>query len=70
LEQVLDAVMRITRAERGFLLLADGSTSSDQYQSVAGLHLRAGRKRGDHAPFSGTRDLHLVIKKPWKRAGS
>jgi signal transduction histidine kinase len=46
LEQVLDAVMRITRAERGFLLLADTPQDAQRYESVAGLGLRVGRRRG------------------------
>ena len=46
LEQVLDAVMRITRAERGFLLLAEESAQNQRYESVAGLGLRVGRRRG------------------------
>jgi pSer/pThr/pTyr-binding forkhead associated (FHA) protein len=45
LEQVLDAVMRITRAERGFLLLADSSSEASHYETVAGLRLRVGRNR-------------------------
>ena len=45
LEQVLDAVMRITRAERGFLLLAD-TPEPDSYPTVAGLKLRVGRHKG------------------------
>ncbi len=47
LEQVLDGVMRITRAERGFLLLAEAGAGS--YPSVAGLQLRVGRQRGGQA---------------------
>jgi len=46
LEQVLDAVMRITRAERGFLLLADGGEADAAYPAVAGLRVRVGRRRG------------------------
>ena len=46
LEQVLDAIMRVTRAERGFLLLSDSSPEANQYESVAGLRLRLGRRRG------------------------
>lgn len=46
LEQVLDAVMRITRAERGFLLLSDSSAEANQYENMAGLQLRVGRRRG------------------------
>lgn len=52
LEQVLDAVMRITRAERGFLLLADTSADAARYESVAGLRLRVGRHKGGGAPLS------------------
>ena len=64
LEQVLDAVMRITRAERGFLLLADGAASSERYQSVAGLHLRVGRKRSDPMPILEVHGISTsVIKK-------
>ncbi len=49
LEQVLDAVMRITSAERGFLLLADASPEAARFPSVAGLRLRASRGRADQA---------------------
>src|SRR5687768_3891833 len=46
LEQVLDAVMRITRAERGFLLLADTTPEAEQYEAIAGLRLRVARRKG------------------------
>jgi signal transduction histidine kinase len=49
LEQVLDGVMRITRAERGFLLLADTAGELDSYPSIAGLRLRVGRRKGGEA---------------------
>ena len=49
LEQVLDAVMGITGAERGFLLLADSSPEAGRFPSVAGLRLRAARGRADPA---------------------
>jgi len=49
LEQVLDAVMGITGAERGFLLLADSSPEAGRFPSVAGLRLRAARGRADQA---------------------
>jgi signal transduction histidine kinase len=51
LEQVLDAVMRITRAERGFVLFADESAEAEKYASVAGLRLRVGRRRDDSRPL-------------------
>ena len=46
LEQVLDAVLQITRAERGFLLLVEGSADADRYPLVAGLRVHVGRRRG------------------------
>jgi signal transduction histidine kinase len=61
LEQVLDAVMRITRAERGFLLLADGSAEADRYESVAGLRLRVGRRRDGSGPLSDVRGISSSV---------
>ncbi len=49
LEQVLEGVMRITRAERGFLLLAETAGDTGSYPSIAGLRLRLGRQRGGEA---------------------
>jgi signal transduction histidine kinase len=51
LEQVLDAVMRITRAERGFMLFADDSPGAEKYPVVAGLRLRVGRRRDRAEPL-------------------
>jgi len=53
LEQVTDAIMHITGAERGFLLLADGSPAASRYQTVAGLRLRVVRGRTDDAAANG-----------------
>jgi signal transduction histidine kinase len=53
LEQVLDAIMRITGAERGFLLLADGSPPASRYATVAGLRLRVARGRGEGVSANG-----------------
>ncbi|HSD65848.1 MAG TPA: ATP-binding protein [Vicinamibacteria bacterium] len=53
LEQVLDAIMHITGAERGFLLLADGSPASARYPAVAGLRLRVARGRAERGTGSG-----------------
>jgi signal transduction histidine kinase len=50
LEQVLDAVLRITRAERGFLLLAEGGEDGARYPAVSGLRVRVGRRRGASLP--------------------
>jgi signal transduction histidine kinase len=46
LEQVLDAVMRITRAERGFLLLADAGDDAGPLPVVSGQRVRVGRRHG------------------------
>ena len=43
LEQVTDAIMHITGAERGFLLLSDTSPAASRYPLVAGLRLRVAR---------------------------
>jgi signal transduction histidine kinase/pSer/pThr/pTyr-binding forkhead associated (FHA) protein len=51
LEHVLEAVIRITRAERGFLLLADESSQAERYETIAGLILRLGRY-GDGSPIT------------------
>jgi len=61
LEQVLDAVMRITRAERGFLLLADNSAEAKLYQPVAGLRLRVGRRKGAAAPISEVQGISTSV---------
>jgi signal transduction histidine kinase len=46
LEQVLDAVMQITRAERGFLLLVEGSADAARHPVVGDLRVHLGRRRG------------------------
>jgi signal transduction histidine kinase len=61
LEQVLDAVMKITRAERGFLLLADNSREAGQYESIAGLRLRVGRRKGGGAPLSDVQGISTSV---------
>jgi signal transduction histidine kinase len=54
LGQILDAVLSITRAERGFLLLAGGQEGdSASVESVAGLRTRACRRR-DGAPLDAS----------------
>jgi signal transduction histidine kinase len=50
LEQVLDAILHITNAERGFLLLADASPDAGRYPSVAGLRLRVARGKSGEMP--------------------
>jgi signal transduction histidine kinase len=61
LEQVLDAVMRITRAERGFLLLADTSKDAANYPSVAGLRIRVGRRKGGGEPLSDVQGISTSV---------
>jgi signal transduction histidine kinase len=61
LEQVLDAVMRITRAERGFLLLADSSSQAAQYESVAGLRMRVARDRAGGIPLTGVQGISTSV---------
>jgi len=45
LEQVLEGVMRVTRAERGFILLTEDAAGEETTASVVGLRLRLGRQR-------------------------
>ncbi len=49
LDQVLGAIVSITGAERGFLLLADASPEASRYPVIAGLRLRVSRGRVDPA---------------------
>jgi signal transduction histidine kinase len=60
LEQVLDAVMRITKAERGFLLLA-GDAGGGRYERVAGLQVRVGRKKGGPLPLAEAQGLSTSV---------
>jgi signal transduction histidine kinase len=50
LEQVIDAVMQITRAERGFMLLVESAPAAAENPLVAGLQVRVGRRRGASLP--------------------
>jgi signal transduction histidine kinase len=52
LEQVLEGVMRVTRAERGFILLTEEASGDDTTRSVAGLRLRLGRRRESDDPVT------------------
>jgi signal transduction histidine kinase len=69
LEQVLDAVMKITRAERGFLLLADSSADAARYESVAGLRLRVGRRRGGGPPLAEVSGISTSVVRRAVEAG-
>jgi signal transduction histidine kinase len=60
LDRVLDAVMRVTSAERGFLLLANDSSGP----IVAGLNLRLGRRRdGTELPLEDPGLSSSIIRK-------
>ena len=61
LEQVLDAIMHITGAERGFLLLADGSPDAGRYPTVAGLRLRVARGKSGDIPASDTHGISTGV---------
>jgi signal transduction histidine kinase len=64
LEQVLDAIMHITRAERGFLLLADASPDASRFPAVAGLRLRVARGReGNLSPGNGHGVSAAVVRR-------
>jgi signal transduction histidine kinase len=63
LEQVLDAIMHITGAERGFLLLADGAPASTRYPAVAGLRLRVARGRAEGGTASGYGISAPIVRK-------
>jgi len=63
LEQVTDAIMHITGAERGFLLLADSSPAAARYPTVAGLRLRVVRGRIDGAGANGHGISGPIVKR-------
>jgi signal transduction histidine kinase len=64
LEQVLDAIMHITGAERGFLLLADASPDASRFPTVAGLRLRVARGReGNMPPGDGHEVSATVVRR-------
>jgi signal transduction histidine kinase len=52
LDQVLAGVMRMTRAERGFVLLTEEVSSDATQRNVAGLRLRLGRQRDTDIPLT------------------
>ncbi len=55
--------MRITRAERGFLLLSDGSDGGGAYPTVAGLHMRVGKRRDGESVTEATGISRSVVRK-------
>ncbi len=63
LEQVLDAIMHITGAERGFLLLAESSPPATRYPAVAGLRLRVARGRADRGTASGHGISTVIVRR-------
>src|SRR5688572_14183619 len=70
LEQVLDALMRITRAERGFLLLADPPSNGGGAELVGGLHVRVARRRGGESiPLADVQGLSSSVVRKAVRTG-
>jgi signal transduction histidine kinase len=65
LDQVLESVMHITRAERGFLLLAGGGAGPEDGASVAGLRVRVGRGRRGPLP---SREFQGISKSVVRKA--
>jgi signal transduction histidine kinase len=63
LQQVLDAIMHITGAERGFLLLADSSPPASRFPAVAGLRLRVARGRVEGMAASGQGISPAVVRR-------
>ncbi len=62
LDQIVDGVVRITRAERGFLLLADSPGDDGPFENVAGLRLRAARtSEGDASASTENRGLSTSV---------
>lgn len=70
LEQVLDALMRITRAERGFLLLSDPPSDGAGSEPVGGLHVRVARRRGGESiPLADVQGLSSSVVRKALRTG-
>ena len=61
LEQVLEGVMRVTRAERGFILLTEEAAPDDTQRSVAGLRMRLSRLRDGDKPPEGSRGISKSV---------
>jgi signal transduction histidine kinase len=61
LEQVLGAIVSITGAERGFLLLADASPDASRYPAICGLRLRVVRGRIDTALASTGHGISTAV---------
>jgi signal transduction histidine kinase len=62
LEQVVDALMRITRAERGFLLLADPPPDDAPAEAVGGLYVRVARRPGGESiPLAAVQGLSSSV---------
>jgi signal transduction histidine kinase len=65
LEHVLEGVMRVTRAERGLILLTEEASPDDTQRSVAGLKLRLARHRdgADKLPDAASGISKSVVRK-------
>lgn len=68
LERILDAVLKITGAERGFILLADDPLDEPWFETVAGLKLRVARSRGG-LPSRGDHALSTSVLRQVQESG-
>lgn len=74
LEHVLAGVMRMTRAERGFILLTDEAgggeaAGAETATGVAGLRLRLARRRDADEPLTDTRGISKSVLRKVLRSG-
>jgi signal transduction histidine kinase len=70
LEQVLDALMGLSRAERGFLLLADPPAGAGAPEPVGDLHVRVARRRGGGSiPLPEVQGLSSSVVRKAVRSG-
>jgi signal transduction histidine kinase len=69
LEHVLEGVMRMTRAERGFILLTEEASADDTQRSVAGLRLRLARQRGRDKPLDSAHGISQSVVRMVMRSG-
>lgn len=69
LEQVLEGVMRVTRAERGFILLTEEASPDDTQRTVAGLRLRLARQRDGDKPLLGATGISKSVVRKVMRSG-
>ena len=54
-------MLRITRADRGFLLLAEEAADDALYEDIAGLRLRVARRRGEPLPLTESQGISRSV---------